>query len=165
MPTSKSINAAVASLTADLATVGEVLTTALQTGTQTDRQLQHVIATLAGLLEDLADIRTDLDALDVTDLQLLPDAKDTIILWTWERGVRRELVRLNARIRQVQATASSLVTGQDSQTHVVRSGETLQTIAAKHLGDWREWPRIAALNKLAPGQPASGTVLTIPPRR
>lgn len=47
--------------------------------------------------------------------------------------------------------------------HTVRSGDTLQSIAARLMGDWRQWPRIAETNDLDPASSLTvGTELTIP---
>lgn len=47
--------------------------------------------------------------------------------------------------------------------HIVRSGDTLQSIAATLLGDWREWARIADANSLDPAAPLTvGGELIIP---
>lgn len=165
MTTTISINTSVSDIVADLDAAKAGIADVLRTGTYTDRDLLHLVATFSGVGEDIDVVIGDLDPLDVETLLLMDTGLDTVVLWRWQLAVRHGLGMLAARSRDAQAAAESLVSGVDARTHVVRSGETLQAIALRYLGDWREWTRIATLNDLAPGQPASGTVLTIPPRR
>ncbi|WP_298516643.1 LysM peptidoglycan-binding domain-containing protein [uncultured Nocardioides sp.] len=159
------VNAALGSLTQTAQETTAAVAGALRSGTYTPRQVGHLRATLQGLADDAWEIRHGLDAGDVTRWQLTDRADDTIALWTWERTVRKQLVRFQGQVRKVDEVALQLSTGRRQQTHMVRSGETLQALAARYLGAWTEWPRIAEANGLAPGQPASGTVLVIPDRR
>lgn len=138
---------------------------ALASGTQTERQLGNLRASLTGYRADLAEIRTMLDATDVLDFQLYDDGAVTIQLWAWERALRHALIALAPAVRSAEAVAEQLVEGSTRDVYTTRSGDTLQTVAAKFLGDWKEWPRIAAANGLAGGAVPSGTRLTIPPRR
>lgn len=47
--------------------------------------------------------------------------------------------------------------------HIVHSGDTLQSIAARLMGDWRHWPKIADTNNLDPASPLTvGAELVIP---
>lgn len=49
---------------------------------------------------------------------------------------------------QRQAVASSHGVGPSGRTYIVRSGDTLSGIAARHLGDYRKYTQIAALNHI-----------------
>lgn len=160
-----SVNAAIATLTQGLQEASAAVRDVLRAGTYTPRQVGHLRATLQGLADDAWEIRRQLDAGDVTRWQLTDRADDTIHLWTWERTVRRTLVKIQGQIRRVDELAEQLAKGRQQRMHVVRSGDTLQSIAAHYLGAWSEWPRIAEANSLTPGQPSSGTVLVIPDRR
>ena len=84
---------------------------------------------------------------------------------TWERNLRRALVTLARVARLLAETVVVLVEGAKHRTYVVRSIDSLQSIARDYLGDWREWPRIAELNGLDPGPLTAGMVLTLPDKR
>lgn len=147
------------------ATAHAAIADALSAGTATAAQLGAVDAALAGIQADVTSLRAELDAVDVTAYQVYPDAEVTLRLWTWERGLRHQLGLLRAGMVSARAAAQQLIAGQRRDMYVVRSGDTLQAIAARFLGDWREWTRIADANELEPGQPAAGTVLILPPKR
>lgn len=138
---------------------------ALATGTATPAQLSTLRADLTGYRGDLADLRTDLDATDVADFQLYDDGQVLIQLWIWDRETRRALVALAPKIRAAEDVAERLVAGAAREVYVTRSGDTLQKLAARFLGNWQEWPRLAEANGLDGGALASGTRIVIPPKR
>ncbi len=93
-----------------------------------------------------------------------PDS--VIALWKWERSTRRAFVGLDDAARKTAEVARLLEEGAGPVLVVARSGDTLQSLAARHLGDWRAWPRLLEANPgLAPGAVPSGTVLQVPRRR
>jgi nucleoid-associated protein YgaU len=139
--------------------------TTIAEGTYTTASLGNVRATLTGFRGDIAEVRAELDALDVRDFIVHETGERVIALWTWERTVRHHLVRLDETLRRSVDTAETVALGIRRRTHVVRAGETLQAIAGRLLGDWREWTRIAEANGLTHGAVAAGTVLDIPDRR
>lgn len=139
--------------------------TALQAGNVSLAGLNNLRATLTEARSSLRDARNDLDETDVSTFQLHARADRTIALWKWERSLRRVLVLVDAQIRVVDDLAESLAFGVRRKVYVVRSGDTLQIIAARQLGDWQEWPRIVEANGIAPGTLTVGTVLTIPEKR
>lgn len=141
------------------------ISVALSTGTSTSRQLSNLRASLTGYRADIVALRGELDGTDVTAFQLYDDGAVTIQLWRWERALRHSLISLASRVRAAEAVTSRLLAGSAREVYVTRSGDTLQRIAARFLGDWQEWPRIAEANSLAPGAIPSGTRLIIPPRR
>jgi len=138
---------------------------ALTTGTVTAGRLGNLRASLRGHRAEIAAIRGDLDALDVTDYQLYPDAAVTLALWGWERELRHSLVAVAPSVRQAEKIAVRLVSGSARKTVTARAGETLQSIAARELGDWRDWVRLADANGLAPGALVAGTQVVIPGKR
>ncbi len=133
--------------------------------TGTRRALSNVRSTLSGLRADILSARDDLDATDITDLVRYQDGEDLIRLWQWERGLRRRLVRLDRRLRVAEAVVVNALEARADKVYIVRSGDTLQTIAARQLGDWREWTRLADVNGLGAGALTAGTQIRIPPRR
>lgn len=140
--------------------------TALLAGTSTSRDLLGLQATLVGYQEDCAAFRADLDATDVTELLVVETGDRVITLWLAERGLRRGLVTLSGKLRESQELVDQLVSGRRRLTHVVRSGDTLQRIAARYLGSWQEWPRLLDANPtISAGSLPSGTVLVIPEKR
>jgi nucleoid-associated protein YgaU len=138
---------------------------ALSTGTATPQQLGALRSSLTGYRADLAELRDTLDTTDVAEFQLYDGAAVTIALWRWERGTRHDLILLAPKLRAAEQVATRLVSGTTRSTVVVRSGDTLQTIAAREFGSWQEWPRLAAANGLTPGALVPGTTLIIPPKR
>jgi nucleoid-associated protein YgaU len=145
--------------------LGESLAPAVRGGELDARRVGAARATLAGALVDARAVRRDLDGRDVLEHQVAGLATDTIALWRWERATRASLVRLSAVALDVDARAAAWLLGRQESVCVVRSGDTLQSLAARHLGDWAAWPRIAALNQLPAGPLVTGAVLQLPPRR
>ena len=141
------------------------VTAALLTGTATHAQLGSLRAALTGYRADIDAIRADLDATDVEDFLLYDDGAVLIRLWAWERAVRNALIVLAPKVRAAETVAVRLVAGSTREVYVSKSGDTLQSIAAKFLGNWREWPKIADANGITAGALASGTRLVIPPKK
>jgi len=140
--------------------------TAVQAGTASTRDLLGLQASVVGYQEDCASLRADLDSTDVTDLLVVETGDRVIALWAAERSLRRGLVVLSGQLRQAQDVVDQLVSGRRRLTHVVRSGETLQRIAARYLGSWQEWPRLLDANpSISADSLPSGTVLVIPEQR
>lgn len=135
---------------------------AIESGDWTAPKVGSLRASASSIRADIQRVRVDLDSVDVAGFQRVPNAVGLLELWIWERETRRALVLLGDELRQADEAAETWQQGQRQRVHVVRSGETLQAIAAKYLGDWKEWHRIAAANDLEPGQVPSGTVLVIP---
>lgn len=131
-----------------------------------DADLQSVIAGLDGARADARDLLIDLALLDEESLALVDDGLVTITLWRWRRSTRSAVVELVGQAKVVQEIADGLLTGERERVVVTRSGDTLQRIAARELGDWREWPRLLAANpSVSAGALPSGTSLVIPQRR
>ena len=86
----------------------------------------------------------------------------TLTLWGWERDVRRSLSRMESAIQSSLTIADGLRTGTGLRYYTTRANDTLQSIAARFLGGWQEWPRIAAANGLKAGPVAENTTLIIP---
>lgn len=147
-----------------VAVVAQARTT-LQAGGVSLTTIGNLRATLTEVRSSLRSVRDDLDATDVTAFQFRERADRDIALWAWERGLRRALIRVDAQIRIVDELAETLALGVRRKVYVVKSGDTLQMIAARQLGDWRDWPRLVEANGIAPGTLTVGTVLTIPERR
>jgi len=158
------ISAAIVTVSADVsAGLADVLT-ALRTGTQTTAHLRRTSAVLTQAAADIRAIRVDLDDYHPVREQVYDDAAITLALWTWERAQRWNLATLDANIRDGRAVVTELLQGRGLTLHPVRLGETLQSIAARYLGSWQEWRRIADANGIGAGPLTPGTVLTIPSR-
>jgi nucleoid-associated protein YgaU len=138
---------------------------AVEDGAVTAARLANLRASLTGHRLALRALRSELDATDVSTLQVHERADRTLALWAWERKLRVAVLKIEDRCRVLDAIAADVALGIRRQVYVVRAGETLQAIAARLLGDWREWPRLVEANGLAPGAIAAGTVLLIPDRR
>lgn len=132
----------------------------------TAAQLESLEASLEGLEGDVRGLVRDLDRIDELDFAVVADGQRTIGLWRWRRGARGALLALWRRVRAAGDVARELAGGQRRRVIVSREGDTLQTIAARELGDWRDWPRLLAANPtLTPGALASGTTLVVPEKR
>lgn len=164
-PTTASIEAAVLTVSSDVSTGLATIQAALRAGTQTTGDLRRALAVLTGAAEDIRALRVDLDAYVATDQQLYPDGALTLALWQWACATRWTLTGLDGGIRTGIGIANELILGRAQTRYAVRSGDTLQSIAARLLGSWQDWTRIVDANGLDPGATLSpGTVLTIPVR-
>jgi nucleoid-associated protein YgaU len=142
------------------------VSTQLQAGTATRAELQHLAADITGILDDIADARADLDAADAADYVRGAHPAELVAVWQAERETRRQLVRMAKALRDLRASVVQIADGRASALYVSRDGDTLQSIAARHLGDWRSYTDILDANPgLTPGPIASGTLVTIPARR
>lgn len=130
----------------------------------TEAELTGHRAELTDAAADLLTLRRQLDREDMVEHLPWRDARLLLLRWRWERELRHAVLAVDADARRLQNRIQALLEGARLTRHVVRTGDTLQKIAAAYLGSWEEWPRIAALNRLEPGQPAVGTVLQIPGR-
>jgi nucleoid-associated protein YgaU len=157
--------AAVQALATEAKAMADTLAPAARGGALDARAVGGARASLAATLAAAKAVRRDLDGRDVLEHQVTGAAIDSIRLWQWERGTRSALVRLTDAALAVDARAAAWLAGQQAAVHVVHTGDTLQSVAARHLGGWEEWPRIAALNDLPPGPLRPGTVLALPTRR
>lgn len=128
------------------------------------RQLRHLRATLSGYAADVRSLRDDLDANDIRDILAFEWPEDVIRAWQLERRTRRALVQVGEQLRQVDAVAETLERGAEADRYVTKSGDTWQGVAARLLGDWREWPRLVAANGGDPATLPPGTILTVPER-
>ena len=166
MPTSLlDIRDDVADIVEGVASATAGVTTALQTGVATPAQLGALRASLTGYRADIDAVRADMDSTDVSTFQLYDDAAVLISLWDWQAGLRSALIKLAPKVRAAETVALRLIAGSARVVYTSKSGDTLQAIAAKFLGDWREWNRIAEANGITAGALASGTRLVIPPKR
>lgn len=158
------IRDAVLSLQASAVTAMDLAAAALTVGTPSASQLGQAMAAITSAQTAIRAVRADLDGTDVTTCQVYDDAAVTLDLWRWERGVRASLSTLESALHAAGANLGELLSGIRETLHTVRTGETLQSIAAVYLGSWSEWPRISAANGLKAGPVAVGTVLVIPQR-
>jgi nucleoid-associated protein YgaU len=156
----------VAAVQAGLSTTLADLARLLKRGQASGRQLQGLSATLEGSRADLRALRKEVGALSVPDWQIGESGSDRIHLWRWQVGLRGALLSTGEQARRAQALVTTLLSGAQPRTYTVRSGETLQSIAQKTLGDWKEWTRLLEVNGLDPAaELASGSVLIIPEKR
>lgn len=153
-------------LAARFETAATTIEAVLSTGSPSGVDLQDLRGTLEGLSTDTRSLVRDLDAIDELDFALVQDGARTIRVWSWRRLTRSALVAFGGQVRQLSAVAAELAGGLRRKVVVSREGETWQSIAARELGDWREWSRLLAANPtIDPGTLNPGTTLVVPERR
>lgn len=129
----------------------------------TVEQVQGLRAEVAALQVDLRAVRRELDAVDAADFLLVVDGARTIALWDWQRQTRRTLARVASGLLDLQRMAARFAEGDSRKVVIAQDGDTLQTVAARELGDWRAWPDLLAANPGVPiGALPGGTALVIP---
>jgi hypothetical protein len=142
------------------------VSSAFDAGEVTAAQLRHLVAQLRGLLDETKAIRVDLDGVDAEDFLRGTHPDQLIGVWQGERETRRQLVKMAGGFLDLIDTLERLDTGDARSMYVSRDGDTLQSIAAAHLGSWQEWPKLLDANpEISPGPLASGTLVIIPARR
>lgn len=94
----------------------------------------------------------------------LPTPSETIDVWLWASdSVEWCRTPVNAGF-DCGRLALALSSGGDRVTpYSVTTGDTLQSIAQRELGDWRKWSDIADLNNLDPGAPLTPGVRVVLP--
>lgn len=163
MRTVAAFNADAGAISAGVRTAIASVDTLLRQGKATAQTIRHLRAEVQGYLDDIRTLRTNLDLVDVEDLQTADRADDTLALWRWEREVRHTMGSAGYQLRRLWELLRDFEQGSTRTLHTVRSGDTLQRLAARYLGDWREWPRLLDANPgLEAGPLTSGQVLTIP---
>ncbi|MDZ7703178.1 MAG: LysM peptidoglycan-binding domain-containing protein [Trueperaceae bacterium] len=77
--------------------------------------------------------------------------------------VERRALTISRQVLDLIRRIALLRQPRDKREYVVGEGDTLISIAAKQLGDWTRWERIATMNDLDfPGQVSVGDVLVLP---
>lgn len=146
---------------ADLAAVAPL------TRTAADAAATRASASVA--LMAVASARELLDVVSVAGV--FPNNADgahrAFVAGAWERETRFGLVLGAVAARRALNASSARLRKADNglARYVIVTGDTLQSIAAAKLGDWKLWVRIAELNNTDPSSPlAPGTVINLPPR-
>lgn len=159
-------------ITAEVASVVEVLqaqqgqlSAYLEAGSATREQLESLRVALQAIRDRVAVVRGSLDSTAPEDWEVYEDPEVRVAVLTWERGLRKALVALIGQAGRLDTALDELLSGSQRRTHVVRSGDSLQSLAGRYLGSWEEWRRIAELNGLAPGALEAGQVLFLPDKR
>lgn len=107
-------------------------------------------------------VRADLDALDV--LTGVAAGSSLLESAIWERQTRQDLLRIEQQAGAlIDALGSLLPGGYRQRRYTVRTGDTLQTIARREMGDWQAWTQIVEANRIDPGEALTvGSELVIP---
>ena len=115
------------------------------------------------LLASVDAVRGALDVLDVD--AVVEDGAGLISAALWERESRIMLVDVARGARRLVAALAALEPGGYRQrVYAVRSGDTLQSIAAHEMGSWERWTQLLAANRsIDPSDPLMvGTTLIVP---
>ena len=129
-----------------------------------------------GTLTDLAQVETItgaqraralllLDEVRSADVTTLTAPTDILDALRWREELGAQLIRLVGRLIAVgeaaQIARGSMLTQQRGYT--VRSGDTLQSIAHRHYGDWQKWVLLSEANMINPAAELTpGMYLIIP---
>lgn len=152
--------------TLDLVEVSSVIQSSfidlIDAGTYTDNDIESFSTSIEKYLEDIADIRADLDPKNVTDYVIAERGDAYLRVWLWEKQTRYALAKVARQMIDARDASQELKSGKTKMLYITKHGDTLQSIAAKFLGSWQEWPKIAQANKIEPGIITSGTTLIIP---
>jgi nucleoid-associated protein YgaU len=150
----------------DIASRMTELTSIVEDPDVTEEDALSLRAGLEGVRGDARALLRELDATPEEDLLIVEDGAVLLALWQWRHETRHALVDVIGQTRDVQDLAQEFVGGQRRKVVVSRQGDTLQRIAARELGDWREWPRLLTANpSVGVGALPSGTSLIIPEKR
>lgn len=137
----------------------------------TVEQASTAVPLLDSVRDTLLTLRsTGLDSFDPTAADpyttgsgTLASAHIRLDLWLWERDTRNAITDVYESLTEIRRQLLVVIRGQRRTLHTVRSGDTLQDLAVRYYGDFREWPRIAAHNDITPATALTpGTVLDIP---
>lgn len=124
----------------------------------------NISASLGETLTTARTLRADLQALDENTLISVIDGGRQLAIWSWRRDTSSSVMQFIAQAQAWKEQVDSLLEGLAVSIVTVKDGDTLQDIAARELGDWREWPRLVEAN---PGLDAedlvTGTRIVIPP--
>jgi nucleoid-associated protein YgaU len=125
--------------------------------------LLAVASDASAVMGGIGQIRSRLDALAVG--QTYTVARDLMDAGLWERSTRSALVASMATAMKIRDTASRIAGRTPSRVrrHVVKAGETPQSIARMELGDWQRWMDILIANQFDPADNLTvGDTLVIP---
>lgn len=140
----------------------DALAAKARTATTRDALLA-VASDASALVGRVVEIRSRLDALSVG--QTYSVARELMDAALWERSTRSALVASTATAMKIRDTASRIAGRTPSRVrrHVVKAGETPQSIARMELGDWQRWMDILIANQLDPADNLTvGDTLVIP---
>lgn len=140
----------------------DALAAKARTATTRDALLA-VASDASALVGRVVEIRSRLDALSVG--QTYSIARELMDAAIWERSTRSALVASTATAMKIRGTASRIAGRTPSRVrrHVVKAGETPQSIARMELGDWQRWMDILIANQLDPADNLTvGDTLVIP---
>lgn len=157
---------AAADFSTRIATIAALVGATVAAGDATGEQLESLRASAAGLVADIRSTLRELDRHDETDWLVVEDAERFLAIWQWRRESRKALLELWRLAYQLAIAALELGDGLRQKVVIVREGETWQSIAARELGGWQEWPRLLAANPtLTAGALSGGTTLVVPEKR
>lgn len=128
------------------------------------RDLEQLVADLTGLMGRVRDLRERLDVWRGVDALPVTSADDLLAGWRWERRVRDALSELTGAILSAQDAAREASRGREVRQALVRSGDTWQSLAQRHLGSWERWRELVEINRADPAAPLTGQAIQLPER-
>ena len=87
----------------------------------------------------------------------------TLTLWEYSPLLASALVQASPAQRSARSLTASIVSSSGRSKYTVRAGDTLGSIAARQLGNYRLWTQIAQMNGIRdPASIVAGQVLVLP---
>ena len=135
---------------------------AVRKSTVTFRDYTNLNNSLVGIRAEMRVLRDDLNTYVYRRRSAFVEGAADLAHKSWERNARASLDATQAALVDIESLARTLAQSDPGKTHVVTTGDTLQSIAQLHFGDFSRWRIISEHNGLVPGPLTVGTILRIP---
>lgn len=129
------------------------------------QHLSFALDTASGLGDKLRDLRRAVEELQGTDIAASTEESDVINATVYLSSARALMIRLQGALALITREATKALYQQDFlRTVSARESDSLQTLAAREMGDWARWRDLVAANvgEVGPDDLPHGTPLVVP---